>query len=278
MGTPQVIFIAPTETFGGFPLVIGNKNGTIRILASGPWNAFSPVLSPDKSRVLHVRCGGRNDCDLYTVRLDGTDAQRLTFSERTGSGQFSADGTRVIFTERLTAEDSTPILKSVPLAGGEPTTLWSFDNDVDRGKGVFGPLLSPDGSKIVFQQSASSGSLYTMNTDGTNRMQPISSQDIVFYDWLPDGRLLVSLSEGSRYPIETLRPDGSERVRLSLDDSFYRRGQHLTAGGTLLLYTQDHSVDRQATGIYGLTLATGRSAVVFPGNYLYGNSLPEIIW
>jgi Tol biopolymer transport system component len=145
-------------------------------------NAWSPTWSPDGRRIAFIRpdSGPYDDTDLYTMRADGGDAQKLLdLPARVMSPSWSPDGSTIAFTfmAREVREDPGPgelpytysgaNIYAVPAAGGKPVQLTESGTDED-------PAWSPDGSMIVFQSDrlsvfpTSAPDLYLMNVDGSN--------------------------------------------------------------------------------------------------------------
>ena len=180
-------------------------------------NLACTVWSPDDQR---LACEGWDEADekragIYTVgSSDGGGLQRVTAPEAGQAdrpGDFSPDGSRLLF-KRAHDEDQGPLLE-VSLAGGEPTPLGdslvedpgryspdgsqiltssngallvlSADGEVvsdvtESGFFLFGPVWSPDGTRIAFSRTASGfyeADVYTALPDGTDRRQVTATDD-----------------------------------------------------------------------------------------------------
>ena len=177
-------------------------------------NAVCVVWSPDDSR---LACEAWDDGDpsrggIYTVRSsDGGDLQRLTTPPEGMAdlpGDYSPDGTRFIF--KRTTEEAAGSLMLVDVAGGEPRPLSSslfedagrFSPDGatvltsaagrivtldlagevlhdfgDADAFLFGPVWSPDGSRIAFSRATSGpfADIFISLADGTDRQQVTST-------------------------------------------------------------------------------------------------------
>jgi hypothetical protein len=118
------------------------------------------LFSGDRSGVSHV----------YRIREDGTQLQDLTPAIEAGGGDWSPDGSRIVFT-RATANGQE--LMVMDADGGNPAPL-----------GVAGarPRWSPDGRTIAF--NGSDGMITVVNADGTGA-RPLA--DGYNADWSPDG-------------------------------------------------------------------------------------------
>jgi dipeptidyl aminopeptidase/acylaminoacyl peptidase len=175
------------------------------------------VWSPDDQR---LACEGWDEADekrtgIYTVRSsDGGGLQRVTAPESGQAdrpGDFSPDGSRLLF-KRAHEEDPGPLLV-VSVEGGETTPVgdslvedpgrYSPDgsmiltssagallvlaadgtvvsNIVESGFFLFGPVWSPDGTRIAFSRTTPGvfqADVYTSLPDGTDRRQVTATDD-----------------------------------------------------------------------------------------------------
>jgi TolB protein len=81
---------------------------------------------------------------------------------------------------------------------------------------VWGPFAwSPDGRKIVYER-AHGGGIYAINVDGTGERRLARGAGSEF-SWSPDGRTIAYARDGDIY---VMRPDGSDRRRLTTDPAY----------------------------------------------------------
>src|SRR5438552_14871525 len=80
------------------------------------------------------------------------------------------------------------------------------------------PMLSPDGSKIVFESNRSgSAEIYVINTGGKGLVQLTSNKASNHSPiWSPDGTKILFASEGDhQWDVYLMNADGSEQKRLT---------------------------------------------------------------
>lgn len=150
-------------------------------LTNNPASDTSPHYSPDGRSIIFVSSRDGNN-EIYRMNADGTNQVRLTNdAAQQSSPAFSPDGQKIIFVTILPA----------------PMKLWRMNADgtdpqtfPDNGQGsnfYNRPSYSPDGSKIifVFGNDITTQNNWTMNADGTNRVQFPAGRSSPTYS--PDG-------------------------------------------------------------------------------------------
>lgn len=146
-----------TELVGGnVDVYIQNTDGTGETrLTTDPAGDGEAVISSDGSKVAFVSF--RNGLeDIYSVNPDGTGETQLTFNAGIDSiPTITGDGSKVVFDSDMTGTDEIYIINS----DGSGLQQLTFG-----GGGV--PIISDDGSKIVYVDSADN--LRVMNSDGSN--------------------------------------------------------------------------------------------------------------
>jgi Tol biopolymer transport system component len=153
--------------------------------------------------------------DLWVLNADGSQVQ-LTNDGHEGTGAFSPDGTKVVFSRTddgpyvVDVEARTPRLIVKSQAG------WSFGS----------PAWSPDGSRIAYTtyMDAPQRFIWTVNPDGTDPRQLVDLCQCGGLAWSPDGSMLAFHSRrdnlgGATAPqqIYTVRADGSGLHPLNVD-------------------------------------------------------------
>jgi Tol biopolymer transport system component len=147
------------------------------------------------------------DLDLYSMRLDGSDLQRLTRTLGYEGGAFySPDGKQVVFRAYLpkTPDEIAEYKRLLHLSVVSPPTMELFVMDSDgrnlrqitRLGGInFCPAWLPDGKRIIFASNhhdPKNFDLFVINTDGTGleRVTYHPAPDL-FPHFSPDGKRLV---------------------------------------------------------------------------------------
>jgi TolB protein len=111
---------------------------------------------------------------VYRVRQDGADLRDLTPTFEAAGGDWSPDGSRIVFTR---ATDLGPDLMVMDADGKHATRL---------GVGGARPRWSPDGRKIVF--AGLDGLITVINADGSGATPLVAGANP---DWSPDGTLIA---------------------------------------------------------------------------------------
>lgn len=196
------------------------RGGTPRRLplAFGPEG--SPTLSPNGQRIAFVRFGDDNVSRLFVADIDGRNERGISLPTPPGVIQhvaapaWSPDGARLLF------------------SAGEPGRLHLFVLNAD-GTGLrqltnasvsdIDGAWSPDGQSVAFVRAASPAQnqlmIQHLPTGAERRFDyPWRNR---FPSWSPDGSRLAfvsNMTDNQDLELYTVRPDGSELVRLTDDD------------------------------------------------------------
>jgi TolB protein len=244
-------------------------SGQVRLTRSAEPNDSNPAWSPDGTRIAFTRgdLAGEGS-DVYVMDADGTNVQRLTDHPATDARPaWSSDGTRILFASRRESEveelfvmnsdgsDVTPLDETgIPVVfaadRGKPCLVRGECGNYDiyaanlDGEGVRSltndrsqdsePVLSPDGSRIVF---SSDFDIYIMTAAGTDRTNLTKSEAIDSEPtWAADGRIIFS-SDGD---ILVMNADGTGQTHLTQTEVF-EHAPTLSPNGTKIAFTR--SVD-----------------------------------
>jgi Tol biopolymer transport system component len=169
-------------------VVARSDGGDRRIVIAGPGDDFSPVWSPDHSRIAFLTNRDGN-VELYIGLVDGSSVTRVT---NTGVDEsqptWSPDGQRIAYVSP--DEDGTPRVYWVRFSDLLPNRLiFESNSEAD-------PAWSPSGTWVAFaglDQNGNSEGLFLRNPDGVNRLQLSASPDR-HPVWSPDGKKIVFTS------------------------------------------------------------------------------------
>jgi Tol biopolymer transport system component len=203
--------------------------------------------SADRGHIVYVTCTTDEKCALISVDPEGDNPTTLlTLADVEGLPpllpQCSPDGNDVAFF--LIREEKSSIFKA-NLVSGEIVDLTPAVNAVD-------PAWSPDGSKIIFSDTASEAGvpqLWIMNADGSDphHLAPDGPLGLVA-SWSPDGREIAYTSStevatGDLADIWAIGVDGSNRRRLITGLSNDRQPVWSPDGQTLAFTRVGESAD-----------------------------------
>lgn len=176
---------------------------------------WSPVWSPDSAWIAFISSRDQFEGqDLYRMRADGTDVQRLTTTGDIGGGiVWSADSEWIVFEAR-----NTFYRVGIDGTGLEQLTA--------RG-GHFWPTLSPDGAWILYTTyGGGTDDLYLMRPDGSEQQALLAApEDQSDGVWSPNGAWIVYRSAERPYQpgdLYRVQADGSDPQRLTDTPAQYR--------------------------------------------------------
>jgi Tol biopolymer transport system component len=181
-GTPQ-IFIAGADGTG------------VRQMTHDPTGAASPAWSPDGTRVAYEGYGSGDVRNIFVLDVATGDATQITDETRNQcpscprTPQFTPDGSSLLYNG---GTDVYPVVRIVPVAGGESTILFG------RGRGGMGGAgyasLSPDGSLVTMMGHEPGGpgaGRFVANSDGTELRNIPGRESNPAGTWSPDGSRIV---------------------------------------------------------------------------------------
>lgn len=184
---------------------------TSLIILFGSCFILAEVVNNGKIAFVSQRDG---NSELYVMNADGSGQTRLTNNaDRDDYPTWSPDGRRIAFIRQNALGWSINLMNAdgtnqVQLTTILFTTIQTFPRE------RFGMAWSPDGTKIVFQDSTD---IFTIGVDGNNRVNLTNGQFINFEpSWSPDGSKIAfarTIFDHGYYPdIYTMNPQGGEIV------------------------------------------------------------------
>lgn len=175
------------------------------------------ALSPDGQWLVYTQRDSVQDQDIYRMRLDGSEVQRLTHDDTYNSfGGFSPDGAWLYYTARV--EESTPefMLHRLRPDGSEHEIIGDYD-----GFGSFQRTFSPDGNWLYLSIGFGfQTELYRLQPE-QGELQQVTDlpgrKNIIGLS--PDNNWLIfSNDHDSRRHLYRMRPDGSDLAQITLDE------------------------------------------------------------
>ncbi len=195
-----------------------------------PGGAFKPAVSPDGRFVAVVSSDEAGNHSIFLVRPGVPTALQLTrgLDVRGPSPTFSADGNWVLFTSyRSDTARVVPDVWRVPVLGGQTEVV------VEGASAAHQDRL---GRQVVFCRLEAGGTAVVVR-DADGREWEVAREGF-WPRWSPDGNWIAyttSNPEGGEGDLFVVRPDGSERRRLT-QDPFQFYGLDWTAGGEGVVY------------------------------------------
>jgi WD40 repeat protein len=166
--TVQLSGIAPNCTVGG------ENPRTVTVTEGGAVPVAFPVSCfPTGTGTLLFASDRTGTSHLYRAREDGSNIVDLTPSRVGFEGDWSPDGSRIVFVTHQNGSDRIAAMD----ADGSNLVVLSVSGE--------SPKWSPDGSRVVFE---SGGTIQVMNADGSHVVALAQGHRP---DWSPDGNLIA---------------------------------------------------------------------------------------
>jgi Tol biopolymer transport system component len=221
-GSGRLVFFSLVDT-RNFQLFTARTDGSdLERLVNDRADYTGPDWSPDGREIVFTSTrGGSANFDLYVMNADGTNIRHLygsPFAEFAPT--WSPDGSRIAFQFSTTVQSGRDIY-SVKTDGTDLQRVTSSLAQEEL------PDWSPDGSKLVFEAGEKTRNIYTIDADGSNRVQLTDYNNTVLGApvWSPDGSRIAfnsilhhnaqSESEFGQYEIYVMNADGSGVTRLT---------------------------------------------------------------
>lgn len=188
-------------------------DGTPEQITSGPTEEEGIAIAPDgKSLITSV--GIRNNAIWVH---DAQGEHQISSEGSAGAPQFSPDS-RKLYYLRAYGQNASPELRVTDLASGDSKPVLSGYLLRTCGMSVQNFALSKDGAQIAFAMEDNSGhsKVWIAPTDrsaSAHAVESPSSQDCPLF--LPSGDLIVRAVEGEQNFFYRIKPDGTERHKIS---------------------------------------------------------------
>ena len=216
-----------------FSIPLDSNASPIRL--SYETDSRNPVFSTDGSLVIYTardRFGNKN---LFSVRPDGTNYNRIT--------SFN-DPADIIFPIGASFIDSTILYVMYSQTQNEKLEIWSIHINGSNDKFLSfctldaddRPRLSPNGKKVLFQNDYN---LWTMDIDGSQklRLTDFPRGHIAYHgQWSPSGSHIVYIHRTGKWGadsfIEWIRSNGEDFSRLSELNNIILSGDNIKPNNT----------------------------------------------
>lgn len=154
--------------------------------AQGTFAIFSAKFSPDGRRILFDR-GTDAGFDIFSMKVDGSDVQRLTATGTDYDPHWSPDGTQIAFTRQEIVE-----IDGQSRAASDIFVMNADGSDVRRltdggpYKTNLYPQWAPDETRIAYVAGVTGGpgALVIMNPDGSDPVELVPD-DVLSISWQP---------------------------------------------------------------------------------------------
>jgi TolB protein len=172
-----------SDVSGNFEIyVMPRGNRTATRLTQHPARDLAPDWSPDGRHIVFMSDrDAKPEFDVYRMRADGSEVERLTQGATHWFPQYSPDGTKL----------AMHVWRDVHVLDLATRRLRRLTTDPQNG---MYPTWSPDGQRIAFMSWRNGPTeIFTMNADGSDQQMLVRMPRGSAIDprWSPDGKFIV---------------------------------------------------------------------------------------
>ncbi len=230
------IIVFQSDRSGKWQIYTILEDGTnLTQLTTGSYDNEYPVWSPDGTKILFKsnRDGGK--WNIYVMDADGSNQLRVTASSSNSEDPcWSPDGRKVAF------HSDRDHLRQIYIMGLDGSGIEKL---TDYGDNVV-PSWSPDGTTMAYGgHKYDDWAVYAMNLDrsgGEKNLVSVAEGGGCRPDWAPDRSRLayVSSKDSAKSQIWLMGTDGSNKVKLTNDESFYHYFPAWNEDGSEIVYAK----------------------------------------
>lgn len=182
MKKKSLFMIALLLCCGGFLYAQPKATGEPKAIAKMNEPLRTPVWSPDGTKLAMTSI--KND-GIWVVEANGENLHQITAEQGAGYQMKWSDNATVVTRSSVEKNSNTLFQQMLDDPAGVLSNVAAFEDL--KGYFVFNPVLSPDGSKIVFQSNNGKG-LYICNADGS-QLRNLGQGERA--SWTPEGKYVV---------------------------------------------------------------------------------------
>jgi uncharacterized protein YjbI with pentapeptide repeats len=169
---------------------------------------YSPVWSPDGTRIAFISWHPEGSSEIHVMNADGTGVEQLTNGG--GSVSWSPDGTRIAFIRVVEGASQIHVMNA---DGTGIEQLTDGDSSYRQRRLAASTSWSPDGTRIAFIRVVEGVSqIHVINADGTG-IEQLTDDNGSFSNpaWSPDGTQIAAAwdREGHDLALVRMNADGS---------------------------------------------------------------------
>jgi Tol biopolymer transport system component len=183
--------------------------------------------------------------DLYLVTKDGAIDLLTSDPALDGQPSWSPDGKTLLFSRTTSLDPELSEIYALDLATRSETALTT------GGGRHAGPVMSPDGTRVAFDQSPTDSGFHVMNADGSNPrlVYPLNSDQWNLGSWISNNAIsanragveLVKIDVDTGNATTILAAESLGEASLSPDQSTIAFRSERSGGGGVFLMDRDGS-------------------------------------
>jgi Ca2+-binding RTX toxin-like protein len=219
--------------------LVGSDGRGAIVLDAGGGDAWSPVWSPDGSRIafLSSRLGR---VSLFVSTLTGSAVHVGSPAGMDAQPSWSADGSRLAFASTLAGDTDVWVVGVTGAGLARLTTSADAESS---------PSWAPDSSRIVYARNGGQPGVWTIRPDGGGAAPLWSTSGLVGRTrWSPGGARIAFIGPGcadGKHAVHVMDADGSDGFRLACGSLLTDSSESWSPDGTRILFIRSGRIDGQ---------------------------------